>query len=285
MICAMVILNYKDCKRARKLAEKCAEYNVIEKIVIVDNCSNDGSYEYLSEICNEKTCVIASKKNGGFGAGNNIGARYLIENYNPQYILLANTDAVFPEENIFQCIKTLEEDKKLGLVSTRMKGVDDEEQKSSWSFASYKEHLLTCFWWYRRKNYLSAKKIQKVYETQYVYVDVVRGSFMLFRAEALKKAGFFDENVFLYAEEVIIASRLQKAGYKVGLVTNIWYIHDHYDIIQSNKGYNSLKRLMKSAYYYQCNYRNINQLQKILMCICMMWGRLEQRVIDVIKRY
>ena len=283
MTCAMVILIYKDCLRARMLAEKCATYDIIEKIVIVDNCSGDGSFEYLSEISNEKIHIMLSDKNGGFGYGNNVGAKYLLENYNPQYILLANTDTIFPEENIVKCIEVLENDSSLGMTSTRMKNPNGEEQKSSWKFASFKEHLLTCFWAYRRKKYVKAQKTSVTYAQQVVYVDVVRGSFMLFRSEALEKAGFFDENVFLYAEEVIIASRLQKAGYKAGVMTDVWYIHDHHDVVKTTKGYHSLKRLMKSAYYYQCNYRNINQFQKMLMSICMLWGGFEQKVIDIIK--
>ena len=67
-------------------------------------------------------------------------------------------------------------------------------------------------------------------------------------------------------------------------MTDLWYIHDHYDIVESNKGYNSLKRLQRSAYYYQCKYRNITPIQRILMKICMLWGGFEQKIIDMLKK-
>ena len=107
---------------------------------------------------------------------------------------------------------------------------------------------------------------------------------MLFRAKALKKAGFFDDNVFLYAEETIIAKRLQSVGYHTGVLTSVWYIHNH---IEKQKkridGYTDLKRMFASCYYYQSTYGKINLFQKVLLRICNQYGLFEQRVIDLIK--
>lgn len=284
MKCAMVILNYKDSDRAMKLALDCSAFEEIEKIVIVDNCSGDDSFEKMKRISSEKIDVIKSEKNGGFSAGNNVGARYLVEKYNPQYMLFANTDTIFPRENIIRCINTMEEHKEIGLLSTRMVSPDGKEEKANWNFATYKSHLLNCFWVHRRRYYLGTKEYTPTYKNVLEYVDIVRGSFMFFRTEALRKADFFDENVFLYAEETIIAKRLDLAGYKVAMITDISYIHNHIEIVKTNSGYNMQKRMMDSAYYYQCTYNHISILQRGLMQVCMFIGRMEQRVIDLIKK-
>lgn len=284
MKCAMVILNYKDSDRAIALAQKCELFTVIDKIVIVDNCSGDGSYEKLQKEQTDKIDVIQAKKNGGFSAGNNVGAKYVTEKYKPEYILFANTDTIFPEENVIKCITVMEENDEIGLLSTRMVGPDGKEQKASWKFASYKDHLWNCFWIHRRKYYLRAKEYMPQFDKKLEYVDIVRGSFMFFRAEALQKADFFDDNVFLYAEETIIAKRINAVGYKVAMITDVSYIHNHIEVVKSNSGYNIQKRMTDSAYYYQCKYNHINILQKGLMQICMAIGRIEQRTIDLIKK-
>ena len=47
-------------------------------------------------------------------------------------------------------------------------------------------------------------------------VDYIRGSFMFFRAAALEEAGYFDDHTFLYFEEPIVCTRLNRKGYRVG---------------------------------------------------------------------
>ncbi len=56
--------------------------------------------------------------------------------------------------------------------------------------------------------------------------DWVAGMFMLFPAAAYKKIGGFDENYFLYYEDVDICARLWLAGYKVLLCPSVSIIHD-----------------------------------------------------------
>ena len=103
MNCVMIILNYKDAERAILLAKRCEKFCSINKIIIVDNDSKDKSYEKISNISNEKIDVLKADKNRGFAAGNNVGAKYAVEKYNPQYIFFANTDTIFEESNILKC--------------------------------------------------------------------------------------------------------------------------------------------------------------------------------------
>lgn len=51
----------------------------VRHILVVDNFSTDNSVQLLSDIISEKVEVIVSNKNGGYGAGNNYGIKYLID--------------------------------------------------------------------------------------------------------------------------------------------------------------------------------------------------------------
>ncbi len=260
----------------------CANFKIIDKIIIVDNCSNDGSYKRLSQIENEKIEVIKSDKNGGFSYGNNIGARYLIEQCNPEYILFANPDTIFPEENIFFCMETLKNNRNLGLVSTRMVGPDGKEQTAFYSFPTYKS-FINDYFILGRKITFNARQKAMSYSDKIQLVDIVRGSFQFFRASSLKDVGYFDENTFLYYEEAIISQRLRKKGYRVALLTDIQYIHDHIeektnDIIQSTK------RMYDSEIYYAKQYMEITGVKLIILKVLARFSVFELRVLQLIKK-
>lgn len=281
MKCAMVILNFRDSERAKKLAEKCSEYDSIEKIVIVDNDSQDGSYEFLKNIVSNKIEVLKADKNGGFSAGNNVGAKYIYEEYKPEYIFFANTDTSFPEENIIACLDALQQNEDLGLVSSRMLGPDGKEQNSTYEAQSYKTYIKSMFWVNRKKNYNRFAQ-GRTFANKIELVDIVRGSFMFFKMKALAEADFFDENTFLYCEETIISERLKRAGYKIGLLTDLFYIHDHWEA-NSNPSLIATKRLYESKYYVAVQYWNIGKVKQLFFRLCIGYSIGEAWVIEKLK--
>ena len=96
-----VILNYRTAEMTERAAHAAlaAMQGVEGAIVIVDNDSQDGSCERLSAAMKEqaRVRVIQSGRNGGFGAGNNVGIRAgLADGARPDFVYLLNSDA-FPE--------------------------------------------------------------------------------------------------------------------------------------------------------------------------------------------
>ncbi|MBE6051520.1 MAG: glycosyltransferase family 2 protein [Clostridium sp.] len=281
----MVILNYKDALRSKELAYRCMEFGCIDHIVIVDNCSNDNSYEELLKIKNSNIDVIKSDYNGGFSYGCNYGAKYLVNNYKPEYILFANTDTIFPEENIIESIKVLKLNSQLGMVTTRMKNVKGEEEISAWPFTTFIKLYLNCFWIYR---FLLAKlgSPSKYDFTNEIVqeVDVARGSFMLFKTSALIEADYFDDTTFLYAEETIIAKRLAKVNKKIGIINNKWYIHNHNYREKNTTTIAQLRSLHESSLYYLEKYCDLSFFKQILFKKTITYSLMEQSLINKIKK-
>lgn len=281
MKCVMVILNYKDAKRALQLAEKCCTFSSIEKVIIVDNNSLDNSAEYLRSKKNKEIDLCIASENKGFAAGNNIGAKYGIAAYKPEYILFANTDTIFEDKEILACIEALDFDKTIGLISMRIKNINGEEERSAWKYKSFVQYLLFNFWIYRHFTY---KKDRYIYSTEKKtqFVDMVRGSFMMFRTEALEKAGYFDEETFLYYEEECISYRLKQKGYKVGILTNYFYIHNH---ISSNiKNKYSMKEVMdQSLIHFLKRYYKVGKIKMKVFCFAVRISSAESRVLGIIK--
>ena len=280
--CSMVILNYNDSRRAWQLAKKCFLFKNIDNVIIVDNKSTDDSLEYFSkQNLRHHIDVIISDENNGFASGNNIGARYVVERYNSDYILFANTDTIFEDGDVESCLKKLQEDDTLGLISMRMKDINGIEEKSSWRFKPFYEYLLHNFWLYRHFNY--DKFTYSDFTEEFQYVDVVRGSFMLFKSEALIKTSFFDENTFLYYEEDIISYRLKIINYKVGILTDHFYIHNH--IYSEKENYSFINyHLNRSLKYFLVKYYKIGIMKKILWDIAVSVGKCELKIIEKLKR-
>lgn len=278
----MIILNYNDSRRALQLAEKCRRYSAIDKVVIVDNKSTDDSLQYLNNRKAKEIDLCVANENRGFSAGNNIGAKYVVKTYKPQMILFANTDTIFGNEDILACQTEIGANDRLGLVSLRMKDVQENEERAAWKYKSVLQYILSNFWIYRHNTY---KNDRYHYDNKSViqFVDMVRGSFMMFRTKALVEAGYFDEGTFLYYEEECISYRLKKRGYIVGVITNHFYIHNHVYSGENNEC--RIKRTMaNSLSYFLVQYYEIGALYKIALKIALKYSYIEYLMIEKVKK-
>lgn len=92
----IILVNYKQVRLTIDCVDsiKKSTYKNI-KIIIVDNCSTDGSFEKLTKkyAADQSIIVLCSTENNGFSAGNNIGIKYAMEN-TANYIMLLNNDTV-----------------------------------------------------------------------------------------------------------------------------------------------------------------------------------------------
>lgn len=92
----------------------------------------------------------------------------------------------------------------------------------------------------------------------------------------LNKFGYFDENVFLFYEEDILANKLQKLGYKEMSLNTVEFKHFESQTIDKVLSYfNKIKRLQASKIYYQKTYNHINEFQLAIFYILNYWRRFE----------
>lgn len=100
---SFVVLHFNDMEITSLCVEKILKLQNSEssEIIIVDNGSPNGSGEQLkrkySEIKNIH--VILSRKNLGFAKGNNLGYRYVIKHFDPDYIIVMNNDVLITQND------------------------------------------------------------------------------------------------------------------------------------------------------------------------------------------
>lgn len=86
------------------------------EIIVVDNNSTDNSLEFIKDKF-PKAEVIALEKNYGFAKGNNIGIKYALNKYNPNYVLLLNTDIeILDNRTLATVVEIAEQDALSGIV-------------------------------------------------------------------------------------------------------------------------------------------------------------------------
>ena len=87
---ACVIVNYNDADTTLSQIRRIRTFRNIDAVVVVDNCSTDDSVPRLKDAVSGNLFLVVSERNGGYGAGNNLGVRYASEILRAEHVLIAN---------------------------------------------------------------------------------------------------------------------------------------------------------------------------------------------------
>jgi GT2 family glycosyltransferase len=193
------------------------------QIIIVDNGSTDGSTKMVEEEFPD-VLLIQSETNLGFGGANNLGFQCA----EGRYIVLLNSDAFLTPGALQLSVDHMDADPHVGLGGGRLIGRDGSWQPSARMFPSVLTDLIVLsglaarfpesrFFGYSDRTWAN--------EMEAAEVDWVPGAYSIFRAEALKKVGLFDQRFFLYYEEVDFCKRFKQIGYSIWYWPDITVIH------------------------------------------------------------
>ena len=260
---AVIIVNYNDIQNTVEYVNKIKEYSIIDRIVVVDNLSTTtGAFEKLKELENQKVYVIQSDKNGGYNYGNNCGIWFL------------------EEKAVLNCLNVLEKNKDVAVVAPKMLNKENKPiRRSAWKIRTFgldvihSTRFLELLFYKKLRN---GEYSKKDYEQEKLEVDAISGAFFIIKNEVLKEIGFFDENVFLFYEEDILAKTLKDKNYKtISLNTENFIHYESQTIGKTFSYYKKIKQLYKSKMYYQEKYNKINSVQKIIFKILNIFRKIE----------
>lgn len=283
-----VILNYNDAQTVEKLVKQIEGYDCLDGIVVVDNASSDDSQDRLKGLESEKVSVICAEKNGGYGAGNNLGIRYAIEHNGATHVVIANPDVSFAESCIQGLAGVFQRHPKVGAAAAVMEDKNYKRFQNGWRRQGFWGQLLYMGpisrrlfapWLNYPMSYFRGRKE--------VPVDVVHGSMLMVRSRAFLECGGYDEGIFLYQEEMVLADRMRSAGWRTALLLTESYRHEHsVSISKSFRHELERQRLREqSVLYYMRHYLSINRLQEFLAEIWFRGIRMEVRVFNKIVRF
>lgn len=262
-----VILNYNDASTTEEQVNRIRGYHCLDYVVIVDNGSSDDSVTRLSALTDDKVILVQAEKNGGYGAGNNLGIRYSCETLHVTHVLIANPDTEFTEDCVVSMGAVFLKQPKVGVVAASMTDHSGGNQEKAWPLRPFLKSLMAAGPVCRR----TFKKVLN-YPPSYfekkkaVYVDVVHGSMLMVDARKMEDCGGYDEEVFLYEEENILGYRMKQKGYRTVLLLNQAYLH--HNSVSISKTFQSISGKQKlrhdSMMYYFEHYLKINGVQKAI---------------------
>ena len=260
----IVILNYINWEDTSKCIKSIYETtkNLDYRIYLVDNDSpNPPTDEIIKLLKNKNITYIKNKKNKGYSSGNNIGIKKAIED-GCDAILISNNDVIFLEDSIYKMLEYLNSNSDVGIIGPKIYNLDGSVHVPSMCIRTgLKEKYLVrtvlrkLFRSLSKKYYCQDKNTNKP-----LTVHAVLGCcFMMSRKCALDITPF-DENTFLYEEELIIGIQMERKGYKTVYYPNSSIIHAHGQSTKNVKAF-SFICFVESEIYYCKKYLNANIIQ------------------------
>ncbi|MBY0350375.1 glycosyltransferase family 2 protein [Tabrizicola sp.] len=218
-----VLLNWRTAEmtlRAAESAERAME-GIAGGIVVVDNDSNDGSFETMSAALQDRPRfrVVQSGRNGGFGAGNNVGIRLgLPGGVRPDYVYILNSDAFPAPDAIRLLLDYLERHPKVGFAGSYIHGPDGEPHVTCFRFPSVASEFEGAARSGPISRLLRHRAVAIGVPLATGPVDWLAGASMMMREDVIRTVGGFDETFFLYFEETDLCRRAAEAGWPTHFV-------------------------------------------------------------------
>jgi len=246
----VIIINYKKpklvCDGLESLAEE-IDFDT-DSVVIVDNDSQDDSVAIMDAFIKTNhwgqwVDIIASKVNGGFSAGNNLGMEFV----EAEYYLLLNGDAFVRAGAIDNLFKAAVSDASLGIIGPRLEWLEGNQQTSVFhnltpvnSFLSAaKTGVLTRFAGFLGI-YEVAISLRQHSVTQPEWLSF---ACVMLKGEMVKDIGLMDEGYFMYREDNDYCRRATASGWGLKFEPDARVVH-------LNKGDSNQSYLKRLPHYY-----------------------------------
>ncbi len=235
---SVIIVNYNTLRLTEQtinsVLKKTKQLNI--EIILVDNNSSDGSFEYFKKNYFNKIILIKNEENIGFGRANNKG----IELAKGKYIFLLNSDTILINNAIKILFDYMENNSNIGITGGNLY---DLNIKPTISYElSLPKNIIKNR--YKRNSTFNKTKFP-------LEVGYISGADMMIQKKILNEIGWFDPDFFMYYEETELTARVVKKGYKVYNVPQAKIIHlEGKSTIFKEKKYHMVSE-SKYKYFYK----------------------------------
>ena len=209
---SVIILNYN----VRYFLEQCvlsvqkALEGIDSEIIVIDNASSDDSCEMMkTKFPHIK--LIENKDNLGFPKGNNIG----VAQAKGEYICILNPDTVVAEDTFTKILNSQlgTHNSQLGIIGCKLiDGAGNFLPESKRGVPTPWVAFTKIFGLYKISNYFGKYYAQHLSESESGKVDILVGAFMVMKRELYLEVGGFDENCFMYSDDIDLSYLVLKTG-------------------------------------------------------------------------
>lgn len=204
---SVIIVNYNSGNYALECIQSLlSQQDVRLEIIVVDNASKDDSVMLLQSQLPPTVALVESNENLGFGRANNLA----VSKAHGDFVLLLNPDTQITDAHaIRKLVDKLSSNPNVGLLAPAVQ----EPRKNKMVLPRY--------------TYPSSSQLRHTKKLTHLPGKIawVLGACMLLKRDVYNQIAGFDEDFFLYGEDVDICLRLRLAGFEIGYADDILITH------------------------------------------------------------
>jgi len=252
--------------------------DIQNEVIVIDSASKNKTVSQIKKDFPEVK-IIRREVNGGFGENNNLGMKIA----QGKYVLLLNDDTKIINKNIFkEMINWMDTHPKVGLSSCALVNSDAKTYQGSGGYFPTLPKVIAWMTFlddipyvdriikpYHPMHGLSFFHTNEAYFKKTHKQDWVTGAFFFMRKKAMDMVGIFDEDFFLYVEEVELSYRFVRAGWE------IWYLPKwktiHYGMVSSGSEKAMTMEMQNIKLFYK---KHMPKYQLPILTLFLKFGAL-----------
>lgn len=262
IIIVLVYRNYEDLEEC--LQSFMQTFTCAYKCIVVNAFYDDDSKKTIEEIAHKHSADFLNKENNGYGYGNNEGINYATKLYDYDYMIISNPDVIVKKfdgnslkpGNVYAPIITTATGKKQNPFL-----VTKNKISAFLEYCGYKRNVKLLIYMGIAINKLLREFVIYVNKYKEMKIFAAHGSFVILARDVIENLGrVYDENIFLFGEEVVMAYKLDKLGIATNLIGDIEIFHKE-DGSMKLADFSMYNQCRKSNLYIYDNYirkRNCN---------------------------
>jgi N-acetylglucosaminyl-diphospho-decaprenol L-rhamnosyltransferase len=290
-----VIVNYGTASlTVDALASLEGELSLVSpaQVVVVDNCSPDGSADRIAAAIAERgwsgwVTLVRAERNGGFAYGNNRGIEAAAAiGRRPTYVHLLNPDTIVRPGALRALVNFMDAHPRVGIAGSRLEDPDGTPQRSAFRFPGVLSELETSASFGPMSRLLSAWVVAPPVCAHACPTDWVAGASMIVRREVFDDIGALDEDYFLYFEEVDFTLKARDAGWTCWYVPQSRVVH----LVGQASGVTDPRqcRRRRPDYWFESRRRyyvkNLGPVRSALADVAFATGRLAWKARRIVDR-
>lgn len=274
---SVIILNYN----VRYFLELCvlsvesALKNIDSEIIMIDNNSQDDSCEMIkTRFPNVK--LIQNSQNVGFPKGNNIG----VAEAKGDYICILNPDTVVAEDTFEKVLAFVRKQKNLGIVGVKLidgsgNFLPESKRGIPTPWVAFTK-ITSLYKLFPKSHFFNKYYAQHLSENQTGEVEILVGAFMILKKELFDEVGGFDEDCFMYSDDIDLSYMVLQKG------KNNYYFHEttviHYKGESTIKDGTYMKRFQEAMEFFYRKHFQVSYLFSAFMKIGIVFFSLIKRI-------
>jgi len=196
----VVIVSYHSCERtANYIKNELPKLPVDYCVCVIDVQGNEHSQAMIECVLGKEDIYQKTEDNPGYGTGNNLGVKMLLEKHKDmEFLLISNDDVQIPTDANFESLMDyMNKNPQCAVIGPDCVGLDKKSQSP----------------WNGPENFTDAARFPDPFAGESRVCYSVRGCFMVVRTQAFVAVGGFDESFFLFFEEPALSECLVQHGY------------------------------------------------------------------------